>query len=93
MKVSNIYNPISEDERFQVYRRILRIFLLSSGGSTENRIFGKTLYMQDKALTKKIPCQSKHRLRKDWRFQMKTQKFIRTKAIQERTQNAQTCRD
>ena len=45
------------------------------------------------SLDKKIPCQSRHRLRKGWRFQMKTQKFIRTKAIQGRTQNAQTCRD
>lgn len=35
MKVSNIYNPISEEERVQVYRKILKIFL-SSGGSTKD---------------------------------------------------------
>ena len=56
MKVSNIYNPISEDERFQVYRRILRIFLLSSGGSTENDTKdNKTGYSERRCICKTKP--------------------------------------
>jgi hypothetical protein len=48
MKVSNIYNSISEDERFQACRRILRVFL-SSGGSTENDNTGKKYKTRKKA--------------------------------------------
>lgn len=36
MKVSNIYNPISEAEKKQVYQRLLKIFVLS-GGSTNDK--------------------------------------------------------
>lgn len=42
MKVSNIYNPISEEERFQVYRRILKIFISSGGSTKDGEKDGKT---------------------------------------------------
>ncbi len=51
MKVSNIYNSISEDERFQACRRILRVFL-SSGGSTEQ--YGEKVQNKEESISKRL---------------------------------------
>lgn len=52
MKVSNIYNSISEDERFQACRRILRVFL-SSGGSTEEQ-YGEKVQNKEESISKRL---------------------------------------